>query len=117
MNRFDYLTPAIGPVVNGLEDHEKIYALEQPEYVPLRTLSGENGNSAIYRVELTQEQRAMIADGDDVLIEILHFGGPLAPSRVMILNQRELSGQETTNMAEWFAVQIKARHLRNGISG
>jgi hypothetical protein len=58
MIRFDYLTPAIGPVIDGLEDYERIYALEQmTDYVPLRTLPGENGRSAIYRLELTEEQR------------------------------------------------------------
>jgi hypothetical protein len=113
--RFDYLTPSIGPVVDQLENHEKIYALEQAEYQPLRTLPGENGRSAIYRCELTAEQRQMIADGADVLVEILHFGGPLAPSRVMLLNQRNLGAQgeveaavETKEaLARWFRAQTK----------
>jgi hypothetical protein len=107
MNRFDYLTPAIGPVVDGLEDHEKIYALEQPEYLPLRTLPGENGNSAIYRLELTEEQRRIVSEGGDVLVEILHFRGPLAPTRVMILNQRDMPEDEKSLFAKWFAVQTK----------
>ena len=108
VERFDYLTPATGPVVNGLEDYEKIYALEQmAEYLPLRTLPGENGRSAIYRLDLTEKQRRSIAQGGDILVEILHFGGPLAPSRVMIVNQIGFSEDEERNFARWFAAQTR----------
>lgn len=107
MNRFDYLTPATGPVVEGLEDREKIYALEQMhKYAPLRTLPGESGNSAIYRVELTPEQRQMIAEGSDILVEILHYGGALAPSRVMLLNQKDMD-EPIDAMARWLRAQLK----------
>jgi hypothetical protein len=106
--RFDYLNPAQGPVVDGLEDHEKIYALEQGQYLPIRTLPGEGGASAIYRCELSKEQRQMVAEGADVLVEILHFGGLLAPSRVMLLNQQNYGEYESRIlMAEWFVVQTK----------
>lgn len=106
---FDYLKPALGPVVDGLEDHEKIYALEQAEYLPLRTLPAENGNSAIYRCELTPEQRQMVADGADVLVEIMHFRGPLAPSRVMVMAQHlEFKDDEARKLfAQWFIAQTK----------
>jgi len=115
MSRFDYLTPAIGPVIDGLEDHEKIYALEQAEYIPIRTLLGERGHSAIYRCELTEEQRKIIADGGDVLVEIIHFGGPLAPSRVMVLNQKDLTEQEKSNFASWLTAQLKlAKRSKEG---
>ena len=108
IERFDYLTPAIGDVVEGLSDYEKIYALEQmSDYVPLRTLPGENGMSAIYRLELTESQRKMIAEGADMLVEILHFGGPLAPSRMMLINMSGLDEQEKKSMARWFAAQSK----------
>lgn len=106
--RFDYLSPALGPVVDGLEDHEKIYALEQGEYLPIRTLSGECGHSAIYRCELTEDQRKMVADGADVLVEVLHFGGPLAPTRVMLLNQQNYGPDESKEMmARWFCAQAR----------
>jgi hypothetical protein len=106
--RFDYLRPALGAVVDGLEDSEKIYALDQAEYLPLRTLPGENGQSAIYRCELTPGQRKIVADGGDVLIEILHFGGMLAPSRVMVLNQQDFKEDESKEaMASWFRAMTK----------
>jgi hypothetical protein len=108
MNRFDYLTAATGPVVEGLEDRETIFALEQmAQYMPIRTLPGDSGRSAIYRLELTDSQRQMVAEGADVLVEILHYGGPLAPSRVMLLNQRDLDEQHSQNLARWFCAQAK----------
>ena len=76
----------------------------------MRTLIGEHGNSAIYRCTLTPDQRQMIVDGADVLVEIVHFGGPLAPSRVMLLNQRDFGEDESKElMAEWFCAQVKLR--------
>lgn len=107
--RFDYLKPSLGPVVDGLEDHEKIYALEQGEYLPIRTLIGEGGRSAIYRCELTPSQRAMVSAGADVLVEILHFGGPLAPSRVMLLNQQQDygEGESQKTLVRWLSAQMK----------
>lgn len=105
--RFDYLSPAQDAVVKGLEDHEKIYALEQGEYLPIRTLPGENGASAIYRCALTDAQRRIIAGGGDVLVEVLHMGGPLAPTRVMVLNQSELNEEGERNLANWFRAQTK----------
>jgi len=111
MSRFDYLSPSIGPVVDGLEDHEKIYALEQMDkYNPLRTLPGENGASAIYRLELTESQRRIIAEGGDVLVEILHFGGLLAPSRVMVMNQKDLTDEERSTFAHWFRAQTRGSY-------
>lgn len=35
---FDWLLPVERAVVEGLEEHEVIYAKDQPEYLPLRAL-------------------------------------------------------------------------------
>ena len=94
---FDYLSASIGPVVEGLEDFEKIYALEQAEYIPLRTLPGENGFSAITRWELTDKQREAIANG-----------GPLAPVRMAIGKQEN----DPKLWNEWFAAQTKAPYYK-----
>jgi hypothetical protein len=105
---FDYLEPSIGPVVKGLEDHERICALGQMDnYIPLRTLPGEDGNSAIYRFELNAKQRQMVSKGADVLVEILHFGGPWAPSRAMLINEKGLSEEESKLICTWIAAQTK----------
>lgn len=97
---FEYLSSSINPVVEGLEDFEKIYALDQGQYIPLRTLPGENGNSAITRWELTPTQRQMIADGADILLEVVHFGGLLAPVRMMVAKP---AGGKLWN--QWFCSQ------------
>ena len=110
---FDYLSASIGPVVEGLEDYEKIYALDQPQYIPLRTLPGENGLSAISRWALTPEQRKAIADGADILLEVTHFGGPLAPVRMMILNERGRVAEDAKdNFKKWFCSQTNGPYAK-----
>ena len=105
---FDYLSASIGPVVEGLEDFEKIYALEQAEYIPLRTLPGENGLSAITRWELTAKQREDVANGADVFLEVIHFCGPLAPVRLAIGKQEN----DPLLWNEWFAAQTKGPYYK-----
>jgi len=113
---FDYLSASIGPVVEGLEEIEKIYALEQGCYIPLRTLPGnvkhplptrmttlpaDNSLSAITRWELTPAQRQAIAEGADVFLEVIHFGGPLEQVRMAISKQEN----DVALWNEWFAHQ------------
>lgn len=101
---FEYLSTSIDPVVEGLEDFEKIYALEQAQYIPLRTLPGEDGNSAITRWELTPFQRKAIAEGADLMLEVVHFGGPLAPVRMMVVKP------EGPEWNRWFCSQTKGTY-------
>lgn len=76
-----------GPVISGLEEFETVYAKDQPQYRPMRTLPGREGNSAISRLHFTGEQRKAIAEGADIYLELLHFHGPLAPSLVMVMSE------------------------------
>lgn len=82
---FDYLKPKDGPVVDGLEAKETVYAKDQPEYIPLRTLrsSGPMG-AVISRWTLTPEQRKAVADGADIFLELSTFRNPLQPIRMAI---------------------------------
>lgn len=84
---FGFVTPYAGPVVAGLEQFETVYAKDQPQYNPLRTLPGRAGNSAIARFHFTDEQRKAIAEGADVYLELLHFRGPLAPSCMIVMSE------------------------------
>jgi hypothetical protein len=43
----DYLQPHNGPVVDGLEQQEVVYAKDQPEYNPLRTLKSSGRMGAV----------------------------------------------------------------------
>lgn len=99
---FEYLNIHQGPVVNGLEAHEVVYAKDQPPYLPLPTLPAENGQSAISRWHLTDEQRKAVSDGADILLEIFHFGRALAPVRMMVTDQ---AGRW---FPKWFAVSTNA---------
>lgn len=104
---FDYLTLHDGPVVDGLEQHETVFAKNQPQYQPVRTLPGENGNSAIYRFHLTDDQRVAIVDGADLYLEIFHFKGPLAPSRLMVMSEPDKSSD---TFKGWWKAQTKGTY-------
>jgi hypothetical protein len=80
MNSNRYLSPADGPVVEGLEAHEVVYAANQAQYNPLRTLrSNTEGCRVLSRWSPTPEQREALAEGADIFLELLTFGFPLQP--------------------------------------
>jgi hypothetical protein len=77
---FQYLQPAQRPVIDGLEEHEVVYAKDQPEYLPLRSLRSNNRNVYVMsRWTLTPEQRKAVADGADIFLTLMTFGEPLQP--------------------------------------
>jgi hypothetical protein len=77
---FEYLYPAERPVIDALEAHEVVYAKDQPEYIPLRTLCGNTPESPVLsRWTLTPEQRKAVAEGADIFLQLLTFGNPLQP--------------------------------------
>ena len=96
---FSYLNPRNGPVVDGLETQETVYAKDQPEYIPLRTLKADGSMGAVIsRWSLTPEQRKAIADGADIFLELSTFHGPLQPTRMAI------SDASGSAFADWFKV-------------
>lgn len=74
---------------------------DQPQYRPLRTLPGRKGDSAIARFHFSDAQRKAIADGADIYLELLHFGGPLAPSLIMVMSEPA----DTDNFRSWWKAQ------------
>lgn len=75
-----YLKPKDGPVIDGLEGKEIVYAKDQPQYIPLRTLvSNDRDKRALSRWEPTPEQRKAIAEGSDIYLQLSTFGRPLQP--------------------------------------
>lgn len=82
---FDFLQPADGPVVEGMEEVEVKFAEKQPQYTTLRTLTS-NGpeRKVLSRWTLTDEQRAQVLRGADVYLELMTFGTPLQPIRMGI---------------------------------
>lgn len=82
---FKYLKPADRPIFNGLESEEVVYAKDQPEYIPLRTLVSESAERrVISRWTFTDEQRKAIAEGADIFLELLTFEHPLQPIRMAV---------------------------------
>ncbi len=79
------ISPADGPVIEGLEQLEIVYAKNHPEYKPLRALKSPNGR-ILTRWHPTAEQRAAIADGADIFLQILTFNKPLQPLLLIVAN-------------------------------
>jgi hypothetical protein len=98
---FEYLKPRNGPVVDGLESQEVVYAANQPEYIPLRSLRADGRMGAVIsRWTLTPEQRRAVAEGADVFLELSTFNQPLQPIRMSV------SDTKGSKFADWFKVCI-----------
>jgi hypothetical protein len=107
---FEYLKPRNAPVVDGLESQEVVYAADQPQYIPLRTLRADgNMGALISRWTLTAEQRQAIAAGADIFLELSTFGDPLQPIRMSV---SDASGEK---FADWFKVCILNQSVRPAI--
>ncbi len=86
---FEFLQPVDGPVIEGREAEEVVFAAEQPQYNPLRALPlkidlcGQPVTSVWSRWRLTPEQREAIALGEtDIYLEMVTFRRPLQPVRM-----------------------------------
>lgn len=81
----DFLLPRDGPVMDGYEDKEVVYAKDQPEYIPLRTLvTDDEERRVMSRRTFTPEQRNAVFNGADIFLELMTFGTPLQPIRIAI---------------------------------
>jgi hypothetical protein len=82
---FEYLKPSDNPVVDGLEQHERVYAKDQPEYIPLRALVANRPEATVMsRWTFTHEQRKAIADAADIYLQLSTFNRPLQPIRIVV---------------------------------
>jgi len=82
---FDFMKSYDGPVVEGAEELEVVYAADQPQYNPLRVLRTNTAEGAVLsRWTLTDVQRDMVAGGGDIYLELLTFGAPLQPIRMAV---------------------------------
>jgi hypothetical protein len=72
---------SISPIYNEeLVQCEQVIALDQPEYLPLITLAvREFNNTCLTRWEFTDEERKIIAEGGELIIGEMLFGGPYTP--------------------------------------
>lgn len=87
---FRYLLPKDGPVFEGLESREVVYAKDQPEYLPLRALVSDGlKRRVISRWTLTEEERKAVAAGDDIFLMLLTHGYPLQPIQIALGDGKE----------------------------
>jgi len=83
---FEYLQPFDGPVIEGRQAEEVVFAKDQPQYNPLRCLiSSDSTQNVMSRWHLTEDQRKSIYhEGADIYLTLTTFGGPLQPIRIAI---------------------------------
>ena len=92
------LQPADKPVIDGLESMEIVYAKDQPEYLPLRTLRAPDGR-VFSRWSMTDEQRRAVAEGADIFVQVLTFNEPLQPLSLLVAHEIDpASAVETFNL-------------------
>ena len=71
---------------------ERVIALDQPEYVPIIALPvrfSDNTSGMSVRFRLSDEERAAIAAGADIVITEITFGGPFTPIHVLAIKPNE----------------------------
>lgn len=68
---------AISPVLPTSAEIEVVYAKDKPEYQPLPTFRTDK--AVLSRWKLTDAERRYIAEGGDLFICMMNFGGPLLP--------------------------------------
>jgi hypothetical protein len=78
---------SISPVyTEDLVECEQVIALDQPEYLPLVTLSvPEFGNPCLARYEFTDEERKLVAEGADLVVAEMLFGHDYTPMALEIV--------------------------------
>lgn len=70
-----------------VEPHTPVtFAKAQPEYLPLPAaiVDRDGAQTVVTRWQFTDEERAAIANGADLYLEMLTFGSPLQPLRFVV---------------------------------
>jgi hypothetical protein len=81
----------VSPVMPGSASIERIYGANQPEYVPLPAVYLDTPSRAVItRWRLTDEERNAVAAGADIVLSLLTFGQPLAPSHMQVVMPDEM---------------------------
>lgn len=85
-----YVEPKDDAVVVGEERHEIVYAKDQPQFKPLRTLVEDRDEGGVLsRWSPTPEQRQAIAEGKDIYLELLCYHGPLTPILMFVAGDED----------------------------
>lgn len=70
--------------IPGNESDEFVIAKDQPQYIPLPAvwIRTSEGIAVVTRWRPTDEERQQVADGADIWLQSLTFGGPLQPIKL-----------------------------------
>lgn len=84
---------SVSPVWTEVEvESEKVIALDQPEYVPLiimPVLFSDGTQAMSVRFRFSDEERAKIAAGADLVLTELTFGNPFTPLHIELCQPNE----------------------------
>jgi hypothetical protein len=81
----------VSPVMPGSTEIEIVIGKGQPQYLPLPAVYLNTAElPMITRWRLTDEERALVAAGADVVLTQLTFGRPYAPIHMQITPQDEM---------------------------
>lgn len=77
----------VSPVIKGYEQHEVVFAKNQPEYLPLPALVLEGEEKPVVsRWRLDDEERKQIAAGADILLTQNIFTDLYHPVRLEVID-------------------------------
>lgn len=81
----------VSPVMPGSETIELVYGKNQPEYVPLPAVYLDTPSRPVLsRWRLSDEERAAVAAGADIVLTLLSFGNPLTSSHLQVVMPDEM---------------------------
>lgn len=82
---------AVSPVMPGSEPREILLGANQPEYVPLPAVYLDVASRPMLtRWRFTDEERAAIAAGADIVLTQLTFGIPFSPVHLQVTMPEEM---------------------------
>lgn len=82
----------VSPIIKGYEDHEVVYARNQPQYLPLPVLPIED--SLLSRWKLSWSERIAVLFGRDLYLYVTTFGQPLQPLLPTFENRAGIAYEE-----------------------
>jgi hypothetical protein len=86
------MQPSSPVLTEEFQDKEVVYAKDQPEYMPLATLRNASG-VVMSRWKLSDEERAAVALGADIMLSCCTYNQPLQPVLMeVITNEADLVG-------------------------
>jgi hypothetical protein len=74
----------VSPVIEGFEQHEVVFAKDQPQYKPLPSLPIDDGECIVTRWQLSWKEVLRLLLTRSVYLKVKTFGHPLQPVMLSI---------------------------------